>query len=153
MLSLIQDARENDEFGSRLWFSVTVGTWPSPFWLLWADNIWRGGKDTHVAGVGSARERWLNFRDAALDRALRQGPLVPMTAVMQHGLVWTRSSQANEYWPSVRKDRFTDFCIEVLTFFLAGTGLQELYVQHELMEARYWQFLAQVAAYARSHTT
>ena len=68
---------------------------------------------------------------------------------MQHGIVWSRSAEANEIWESSRSSNFEDFCIEVLTFFLSGTGLQELYVQLELMQPQHWDFLAEVAALAR----
>ena len=87
--------------------------------------------------------RWLNFRDAALRRALKRGPLFPMGGLMQHGIVWTRSAETAELWASARGDRFEDFRNEVLSFFLSGTGLQELYVQLELMEGRHWDLLAE----------
>jgi hypothetical protein len=28
-----------------LYVNLTTGTYPSPFWLRWADSIWRGGED------------------------------------------------------------------------------------------------------------
>ncbi|HEX5314947.1 MAG TPA: enterotoxin, partial [Gammaproteobacteria bacterium] len=36
-----------------LFVNLTTGTWPSPFWLRYADSIWRGGWDHSFAGVGS----------------------------------------------------------------------------------------------------
>ena len=36
-----------------LYVNLTTGTYPSPFWLLYADSIWRGGDDHSFAGVGS----------------------------------------------------------------------------------------------------
>ena len=35
-----------------LYVNLTTGTYPSPFWLLYADSIWRGGDDHSFAGVG-----------------------------------------------------------------------------------------------------
>ncbi len=48
-----------------IFINLTTGTWPSPFWLLYADSIWRGGEDDSTAGVGTYRERWITYRDAA----------------------------------------------------------------------------------------
>eukprot|EP00931_Biecheleriopsis_adriatica_P032883 TRINITY_DN19134_c0_g1_i1.p1 TRINITY_DN19134_c0_g1~~TRINITY_DN19134_c0_g1_i1.p1 ORF type:complete len:546 (-),score=94.47 TRINITY_DN19134_c0_g1_i1:41-1678(-) len=28
-----------------VWINLTTGTWPSPFFLLWVDSIWRGHRD------------------------------------------------------------------------------------------------------------
>ena len=47
-----------------LYLSLTVGTWPSPYWLKWGDNIWRGGDDTNMTGEGSRRQQWITYRDA-----------------------------------------------------------------------------------------
>jgi hypothetical protein len=35
----------------------------SPFWLLFADSIWRSGQDHGYHGDGSGRQRWMNYRD------------------------------------------------------------------------------------------
>lgn len=40
-----------------IYINLTTGTYPSPFWLLYADSIWRGGDDHSFAGVGSSRDR------------------------------------------------------------------------------------------------
>ena len=47
-----------------IFVNLTTGTYPSPFWLEYADSIWRGGDDSNFAGVGSWRERWITYRDA-----------------------------------------------------------------------------------------
>ncbi|CAK0858733.1 unnamed protein product [Prorocentrum cordatum] len=148
MLSLIRGVRQ-ERNGDQVWISLTIGTWASPFWLLWGDSIWRDGPDVGGEGVGSQRERWLTFRDAALRRGLMRGPLFPLTSFMQHGVVWSRSGETDDMWPSQRSDPLEDFCNEALSFFLSGTGLQELYVQLELMEARHWAALAAISSYAR----
>ncbi|CAJ1332842.1 unnamed protein product, partial [Effrenium voratum] len=36
---------EGGEDEDDVWINLTTGTWPSPFFLLWADSIWRGGPD------------------------------------------------------------------------------------------------------------
>jgi hypothetical protein len=150
MLHLVSDLR-NDGFdlGQPIWISVTIGTWPSPFWLLWVDTIWRDGPDIGIEGFGPKRDQWMTFRDAMLRRSLKRGPLFPMTALMQHGVVWSRAAEANRFWSSESTHRLEAFWKEVLSFFLSGTGLQEIYVQLELMGRENWDILADIAAYAR----
>ena len=136
---------------AQVWISLTIGTWPSPFWLLWGDSIWRDGPDVGDEGVGSARDRWLSFRDNALRRAQSRGPLFPLTAFMQHGVVWSKTAETISMWskPKGPKATLQDFCNEVLSFFLAGTGLQELYIQMELMNDEKWKALAAASHLAR----
>ena len=58
-----------------LYINLTTGTYPSPFWLMYADSIWRGGEDHSFAGVGPERERWITYRDGDVYDAHREGRL------------------------------------------------------------------------------
>ena len=60
MLRLLAELRS---IRPDLYINQTTGTWPSPFWLLHADSIWRGGEDHFFAGGGSDRQRWITYRD------------------------------------------------------------------------------------------
>jgi hypothetical protein len=62
-----------------IYINLTTGTYPSPFWLLNADSIWRGGEDHSFAGVGTSRQRWITYRDSQLYRwVVEDGPLFPI---------------------------------------------------------------------------
>ncbi len=66
-----------------IYINLTTGTWPSPFWLIYADSIWRGGEDDGTAGVGTFRERWITYRDAETYHGIVQnGPLFPLNSLM-----------------------------------------------------------------------
>ncbi len=54
-----------------LYVNLTTGTYPSPFWLRYADSTWRGGDDHAFAGVGTDRQRWITYRDG--DTLRRRG--------------------------------------------------------------------------------
>ena len=74
-----------------LFVNLTTGTYPSPFWLLYADSIWRGGDDHSFAGVGSNRQRWITYRDSETYRwVVEEGPLFPLNSLMLHGLIFAR---------------------------------------------------------------
>lgn len=77
-----------------IYINLTTGTYPSPFWLLYADSIWRGGDDHSFAGVGSNRQRWITYRDSQIYRGIvLQGPLFPINSLMLHGLIFARYAE------------------------------------------------------------
>lgn len=129
-----------------LFINLTTGTWPSPFWLRWADSIWRGGEDHSFAGVGSDRQRWITYRDAdTYGGIVRLGPLYPLNSLMLHGIIYAR------YADGLNADPGHDFADEVHSYFASGTGLQELYISPDLLTSHDWDTLAQTAKWARAN--
>jgi hypothetical protein len=129
-----------------LFINLTTGTWPSPFWLITADSIWRGGDDHSFAGVGSDRQRWITYRDAdTYGGIVRLGPLFPLNSLMLHGIIFARKSQGLDHAAD------GDFEDEVRSYFASGTGLQELYVSPDLLSEKNWDDLAAAAKWARTH--
>ncbi len=140
-LALIDDLRKARP---DLYINLTTGTWPSPFWLRSADSIWRGGEDHAFAGTGSDRQRWITYRDAdTYGGVVRQGPLFPLNALMLHGLIYARHAIG------LNSDPKGDFAAEVHSYFASGTGLQELYVSPDLLDAKQWDLIATAAKWAR----
>jgi hypothetical protein len=128
-----------------LFINLTTGTWPSPFWLLTADSIWRGGDDHSFAGVGSDRQRWITYRDAdTYGGIVRLGPLFPLNSLMLHGIIFARKAQGLDHAAD------GDFEDEVRTYFASGTGLQEMYISPDLLSAKNWDDLAAAAKWARA---
>ena len=81
-----------------IFINLTTGTWPSPFWLRYADSIWRGGEDHSFAGVGTKRQQWITYRDAqTYKNVVTAGPLFPLTSLMLHGLIYARHAQGSEH--------------------------------------------------------
>jgi hypothetical protein len=140
-IRLIGDWREEKP---DLFVNLTTGTSPSPFWLLYADSIWRGGDDHSFAGVGSWREQWITYRDAQTYRNVVQaGPLFPLNSLMLHGLIYARQAE------HLDSDPEDDFKNEVHSYFGSGTQLQELYISHALLSKRIWDTLAEAANWSR----
>jgi hypothetical protein len=129
-----------------LFINLTTGTWPSPFWLFYADSIWRGGDDTDFAGVGSDRERWITYRDAdTYDRVVKAGRLFPLNSLMLHGIVFAQKA------PHLSSDPGGDFRNEVRSYFGSGTQLQELYITPSLLTEADWDALAEAAKWSRNN--
>ncbi len=139
-----------------VFINCTVGTWASPYWLMWCDSIWRGGNDCAGSGVGTARQRWLTYRDDVIhDRFASKAPLFPLNAMMMHGIIVCKSSPHN----TMRDYKGTgshpydgegyatptacvDFASEVWMGMALGTGLQEYYITPGLMSKTWWDILA-----------
>ena len=129
-----------------IFINLTTGTWPSPFWLLYADSIWRGGEDDSTTGVGSYRERWITYRDAdTYQRIVQNGPLFPLNSLMLHGLIYAQHHR------QLDKDPGNDFRNEIRSYFGTGTQLQEMYITPFLLTEANWNDLAEAANWARAN--
>ena len=127
-----------------LFINLTTGTYPSPFWLRYADSIWRGGEDHEFAGVGSDRQRWITYRDGDSYRGIvRMGPLFPLNSLMLHGLIFAKHAHHLESDPQ------HDFAAEIHSYFGSGTQLQEMYITAALLSPQDWDTLAEAARWSR----
>jgi hypothetical protein len=131
-----------------LYVNLTTGTYPSPFWLRWADSIWRGGEDHEFAGTGSRRQQWITYRDAdTYANVVRRGPLFPINSLMLHGLIFARSAR------DLQTDPQNDFPSEIRSYFGTGTQLQEMYVTPKLLTPAHWDTLAASAMWSRRNAS
>jgi hypothetical protein len=129
-----------------IFVNLTTGTYPSPFWLRFADSIWRGGEDHSFAGVGPWREKWITYRDAdTYARIVNQGPLFPLNSLMLHGIIYARQAE------HLNDDPQHAFAHEVHDYFGTGTQLQELYITHALLTPTDWDTLAEAAKWSRAN--
>ena len=135
-----------------VFLNPTTGSWPSPFWLLWADSIWRQESDAGFIGKGSDRQRWLTYRDNATYHAtVQRGPLYPIGNLMLHGIMIHKYAFTNPYDPKshgVSLDP-ADVLAEIHSYFATGTCLQELHIDAGLMTDATWDALAEAAKWSR----
>ena len=142
-ISLIREWRQ---MKPDLYVNLTTGTYPSPFWLQYADSIWRGGEDHSFMGVGSSRQKWITYRDAATFAGVVQaGPLYPLNSLMLHGLIYARHAR------NLDTDPGGDFADEVRDYFGTGTQLQEMYVTPALLKDTDWDVIAECAKWSRAN--
>ncbi len=142
-INLIQDLRAAKP---DIYINLTTGTYPSPFWLRYADSIWRGGEDHDFAGVGPWREKWITYRDAdTYAHIVSAGPLYPLNSLMLHGLIYAR------YARNLGTDPNNDFTAEVHDYFGTGTQLQEMYITPSLLTKDNWDTLAEAAKWSRQN--
>jgi hypothetical protein len=142
-IHLIGQLREAEP---NLYVNLTTGTYPSPFWLLYADSIWRGGDDDSEMGAGSTRERWITYRDAmTYQYEVESGPLFPLNSLMLHGIIYARFNK------QLNTDPQNDFRNEVRSYFGTGTQCQEMYITPSLLNAGNWDDLAEAAKWSRAN--
>ncbi|GLQ88740.1 enterotoxin [Dyella flagellata] len=142
-IELIKDIRADkpDTF-----INLTTGTWASPFWLRYADSIWRGGEDDWHAGVGTEREQWITYRDQqTYENIVIQGPLYPLNSLMLHGIIYAQMNKR------LNTDPGHDFANEVRSYFGTGTQLQEMYITPSLLSSNDWDVLADAAKWSRAN--
>ncbi|SPE42168.1 hypothetical protein SBA3_500033 [Candidatus Sulfopaludibacter sp. SbA3] len=129
-----------------LYVNLTTGTYPSPFWLRYADSIWRGGEDHDFAGVGTWRQKWITYRDADTFRhVVSAGPLFPINSLMLHGMIYASKAK------NLGDDPASDFRSEVRDYFGTGTQLQEMYISPNLLSEQNWDDLAEAAKWSRGN--
>nr|WP_181302520.1 enterotoxin [Rhodanobacter sp. PCA2] len=142
-IQLIDDIRKDkpDTF-----INLTTGTWASPFWLGYADTIWRDGEDDSETGVGSTREQWITYRDQqTYQNIVLKGPLFPINSLMLHGIIYAQMNR------KLNTDPGHDFANEVHSYFATGTELQELYITPSLLTPQDWDTLADAAKWSRAN--
>jgi hypothetical protein len=155
-MALLDIARSLRKVDPNVFINVTVGTWPSPFWLMHVDSTWRNGSaDVGWLGKGSDggksvynRERWLTFRDGECHRMfVRASPLYPLNSVMHHGIVHGREFQGG----SIGDANPPELRNEARSYFASGAMLQELYLTPELLNGAAWDAVADAAKWAHKN--
>jgi hypothetical protein len=142
-IELIKDIRVDRP---STFINLTTGTWASPFWLRYADSIWRGGEDDYLTGVGTNRERWITYRDAqTYHNIVQKGPLFPLNSLMLHGIIYAQMNKR------LNTDPGHDFVNEVHSYFATGTQLQEMYITPSLLSQQDWDTLAEAAKWSRAN--
>lgn len=146
-MALLEVARRLRVENPSLFINVTVGTWPSPFWLNHIDTTWRDGSaDVGWVGQGDDREKWLTFRDGYCRKLfVEKSPLYPLNSVMHHGIVHGRAFQGEKVGKAG-----PDLKNEARSYFANGAMLQELYLTPSMMTAASWDAVAEAAKWAHA---
>jgi len=146
MLKLIGELRT---LKPDIYINQTTGTWPSPFWLLYADSIWRGGEDhSFVSGNDPERERWISYKDNdVFDEVVSRSELYPLNSLMLHGIIYAQKAHGLNY------DTNNIFRSEVRAMFGNGTQLQEMYITPSLLSQDNWDTLAEAAKWSRANAS
>lgn len=154
-MALLDVAQHLRKQNPEVFINVTVGTWPSPFWLNFIDSTWRNGSgDVGWTGKGRVpnnkfdRERWLTYRDGYCRKLfVERSPLYPLNSIMAHGIVYGRFFQGGD----MAKNNPPDLKNEARSYFAIGTSLQELYLTPSLLTSNSWNQVAEATKWAHAN--
>ncbi len=142
---LIQTLRQHNP---DVFINITVGSWPSPFWLRFADCTWRGSGDLHMAGKGTRTGRFMTYRDGTLyNNIVCNAPFYPLNSIMVVGIAYADNGLPMQ----CINDSIADFTDMVWSFFGSGSALQELYISPDRMKPEFWKVLASAAKWVKSN--
>jgi hypothetical protein len=131
-----------------IFINITVGTWLSPWWLLYADCVWMQGEDyAYAEDVPSLnpRDKAITYRDAVLwGNFGKQDLLFPVSSMMTHGIIKGRLNMLGG-----REESFESFTNEVVMYFGRGVMMWELYVSPEVLSREEWQTIASCVNWGR----
>jgi hypothetical protein len=130
-----------------MFLNVTSGTWLSPWWLRFADQIWMGGEDYGWSDVPSLsrRDAAITYRDSVLYDDFRVQDLwFPVANLMTHGIIKGRLQMLGGEEEPLEK--FSD---ETVTYVSRGVSMFELYVSPDLLNEGEWAAIAGSLRWAR----
>lgn len=147
MYALISLVKEIRNFSPDVYINLTVGTWPSPFWLCYADNIWKGGADFGYEGEGNTRQKWINYRDRGIYEITQgRATLCPVSSLMLHGVTIADKGPIAKY-----EMEDEDIKQEIWSFFGSGTSLRELYINPHKLNPATWDVLSDAIKWSREY--
>jgi len=130
-----------------LYFLLTTGTWPSPFFLKYGDIIWRGGADYGFLGEGSRRQQWITFRDADIFKnVVQRSPLYPLNALQCMGFYASDVGEPGEF--EMDEKSVSD---DIWMGFGTGTSVQGLYINPNRMNTEAWDCLANAITWSKEN--
>lgn len=127
--------------------NITSGTWLSPWWMKYANQIWMQGEDYGYADVPSINERdaAITYKDYVLyDDLHNEDVWFPISNMMTHGII--KGNLEKLGGDDDPLDRFAD---DAAMYFSRGVTMYEMYISPDLLIPREWQVLSKSLSWAR----
>ncbi len=131
-----------------MFLNITSGTWLSPWWLRFADQIWMGGEDYGASDVPSltTRDASITYRDLVLHEDFRRnGFWFPLANLMTHGIL----KGTIDVQEIGRGEPLSKFADEVVFYLARGVTMHELYISPDILSEGEWRVLADALRWAR----
>ncbi len=147
MEAVIEMCRAVREKNPGIFLNITSGTWLSPWWLKYANQIWMQGYDYGYASVPSIsrRDRAITYRDYVLyDDFKRKQFWFPISNLMTHGIIKGHLQKLGGEKEPI--DKFTD---NAVLYFARGITMYELYISPDLLTDAEWNAIAGAIKWAK----
>jgi Melibiase len=145
--SLIEKTMTARSLNPNIFLNITSGTWLSPWWVKYANQIWMDGSDFGFADVPavSPRDASITYRDMGLyeDFALKD-LWFPISNMMTHGIIKGKLEKLGGEEEPIEK--FTD---ESVIYFARGVSMWELYISPDILTEPEWNAISKSIRWAR----
>lgn len=144
--SLIAKCRAVRAINPDVYLNITSGTWLSPWWVKYANQIWMQGSDYGFADVPSVsnRDASMTYKDFVLYDDLRAKDCwFPISNLMTHGII---KGALNEIGST--DDPLDNFTNDAMFYFGRGVTMYELYITPGLLDKGEWNALSKSLKWA-----
>jgi hypothetical protein len=145
--SLLQKCAAVHEKNPGVFLNITSGTWLSPWWVKYANQIWMQGSDYGYADVPSIspRDAAITYRDFVLyDDFKNRNWWFPIANLMTHGII-----KGNLQMLGGKQEPLDKFTNEVLLYFARGVSMWELYISPDILNEGEWDALGNAMHWAK----
>ena len=146
MESVIEKCEAVRAINPNVYLNVTSGTWLSPWWVMYANQIWMDAADYAFADVPSIsrRDNATTYRDYALyDDFHIRNFWFPISNLMTHGIIKGRLESISKEEPL---DKFTN---NAVLYFARGVSMWEFYISPDQLTDPEWNVLSQSIQWAK----
>ncbi len=147
MESVIEKCKAVRAVNPNEFLNITSGTWLSPWWLQYANQIWMQGQDYGYADVPSVNERdaAITYKDFVLyDDFHNQDVWFPLSNMMTHGVI-----KGNLERLGGEDDPLDKFANDAVFYFGRGVSMYEMYISPDLLNPQEWEVLSKSLAWAK----
>jgi len=146
MESVIDKCNAVRAINPNVYLNITSGTWLSPWWVKYANQIWMDAADYAFADVPSItrRDNAMTYRDYALfdDEHIRKS-WFPISNLMIHGIIKGRLENITKEGETL--ETFTN---NAVLYFARGISMWELYISPDILTKDEWNALSQSIKWA-----
>ena len=148
MESMIEKCKAVRAVNPNEYLNITSGTWLSPWWLQYANQIWMQGEDYGYANVPSVNERdgAITYKDFVLYDDFRNKDVwFPLSNMMTHGII-----KGNLERLGGEDDPLEKFANDAVFYFARGVSMYEMYISPDLLKPAEWKVLSQSLQWAKN---
>ena len=147
MQSVVDKCKAVRDINPDVYLNITSGTWLSPWWLRYANQIWMQGSDYGYADVPSIskRDAAMTYRDLVLHEDFKKNNnWFPISNLMTHGII--KGNLQKLGGESEPLDKFTN---NALMYFARGVSMYELYISPDILTDGEWNAISQSLRWAK----
>jgi hypothetical protein len=147
MESMIEKCKAVRAVNPGEYLNITSGTWLSPWWLKYANQVWMQGEDYGYADVPSVNERdgAITYKDFVLYDDFRNKDVwFPLSNMMTHGII-----KGNLERLGGEDDPLEKFANDAVFYFARGVSMYEMYISPDLLKPKEWEVLRQSLKWAK----